>query len=68
MKLHPLARAACTALLGLAAFESQAQDTSRIVAATVYPDSARVERELKVPGGTRHIVMACVPADRKSVV
>ena len=62
MKLHRLARAACTTLLGLAAFESQAQDTSRIVAAMVYPDSARVERELKVPGGTRHIVMACVPA------
>jgi len=50
------------ALLALAAFEAQAQDATRIVAATVYPDSARVERELKVPGGTRHIALACVPA------
>ena len=62
MKLHCFARAACATLLGFAAFESQAQDATRIVATTVYPDSARVERELKVPGGTRHIVMACVPA------
>ena len=35
---------------------------TRIVAATVYPDSARVERERNVPGGTRHITIACVPA------
>jgi len=62
MKLHRLARTAGATLLGLAALESQAQDATRIVAATVYPDSARVERELRVPGGTRHIVMACVPA------
>ena len=62
MKLHRLVRAVGAALLGLAAFDSQAQDATRIVAATVYPDSARVERELKVPGGTRHISLACVPA------
>ena len=61
MNPHFLARAAAATLLALAAFESQAQDTTRIVAATVYPDSARVERELKVPGGVRHIAMACVP-------
>ena len=55
-------RIATMALLGLAALAAQAQDATRIVAATVYPDSARVERELKVPGGTRHIALACVPA------
>jgi uncharacterized protein (TIGR02231 family) len=57
-----LVRAACAALLALAALPSPAQDATRIVAATVYPDSARIERELKVPGGTRHVVLACVPA------
>jgi uncharacterized protein (TIGR02231 family) len=62
MDLPALARAACATLLALAALPSPAQDATRIVAATVYPDSARVERELKVPGGTRHIVLACVPA------
>ncbi|MFL6700082.1 MAG: DUF4139 domain-containing protein [Vitreoscilla sp.] len=62
MKRHCLMRAAGAPLIALAAFESQAQDATRIVAATVYPDSARVERELTVPGGTRHITMACVPA------
>ena len=62
MNFPCLVRAAGAALLALAAFQAQAQDATRIVAATVYPDSARVERELKVPGGTRHIVMACVPA------
>ena len=62
MSLHRIARAAAATLLALAALESQAQDATRIVAATVYPDSARVERELKVPGGTRHIALACVPA------
>ena len=62
MNFPCLVRAAGAALLALAAFEAQAQDATRIVAATVYPDSARVERELKVPGGTRHIAMACVPA------
>ena len=62
MNMQPLARAAGATLLALAALPSPAQDATRIVAATVYPDSARVERELKVPGGTRHIVLACVPA------
>jgi len=62
MKPHRLVRAAGATLLAFAAVGSQAQDATRIVAATVYPDSARVERELKVPGGTRHIAMACVPA------
>ncbi len=62
MSLHRIARTAAATLLALAALESQAQDTTRIVAATVYPDSARVERELKVPGGTRHVALACVPA------
>ena len=62
MTLHRFARAAGASLLALAAARSPAQDATRIVAATVYPDSARVERELKVPGGTRHIVLACVPA------
>ena len=62
MTIPCLARAACAILLALAALPSPAQDASRIVAATVYPDSARVERELKVPGGTRHIALACVPA------
>jgi uncharacterized protein (TIGR02231 family) len=62
MALQRFARAVGAPLLALAAFPSQAQDATRIVATTVYPDSARVERELKVPGGTRHIVLACVPA------
>ncbi len=62
MKLPRLVRATGATLLAFAASASQAQDASRIVAATVYPDSARVERELKVPGGTRHITLACVPA------
>lgn len=50
------------ALMGLQASQALAQEGTRIVAATVYPDSASVERELRVPGGTRHIVIACVPA------
>lgn len=62
MTLPRFARPAAATLLALAAARSPAQDATRIVAATVYPDSARVERELKVPGGTRHIVLACVPA------
>jgi len=62
MNMHSLVRAAGATLLAAAALPSPAQDATRIVAATVYPDSARVERELKVPGGTRHIVLACVPS------
>ena len=55
---------AAAALAGLLAHaaQAQAQESTRIVAATVYPDSTAVERELKVPGGTRHIVIACMPA------
>ena len=49
------------AALVLLATDASAQDTTRIVAATVYPDSARVQRELKVPGGTRHVTIACLP-------
>jgi hypothetical protein len=62
MNLHFFARAASATLLAVTALETQAQDATRIVAATVYPDSARVERELKAPGGTRHVVIACLPA------
>ena len=61
MNPHLLSRAASGVLLGLAAVEASAQDATHIVAATVYPDSARVVRELKVAGGTRHVVMACLP-------
>ena len=57
-----LTRTAAAALAGLLAHAAQAQESTRIVAATVYPDSARVERELQAPGGTRHIVIACMPA------
>jgi len=55
-------RRALAALLAAAACAVHAQDATRIVAATVYPDSASVERELKVAGGTRHVTLACVPA------
>ena len=55
------AAAAAAAILCLAATSSHAQETTRIVAATIYPDSASVARELRVPGGTRHITIACVP-------
>jgi len=55
-------RAGAAALLALSVLPAAAQETTRIVAATLYPDSAGVERELKVPGGTRHITIACVPA------
>jgi len=57
-----LSAPAFAALLCLQAEGAGAQDATRIVAATVYPDSAGVERELKVPGGTRHVTIACVPA------
>jgi uncharacterized protein (TIGR02231 family) len=50
------------AVMGLFAPQARAQESTRIVAATVYPDSASVERELRVPGGTRHVAIACVPA------
>ena len=57
-----ITRTAAAALACLLAHSAQAQESTRIVAATVYPDSASVERELKVPGGTRHIAIACMPA------
>ena len=57
-----ITRTAAAALACLLSHAAQAQESTRIVAATVYPDSASVERELLVPGGTRHIVIACMPA------
>jgi uncharacterized protein (TIGR02231 family) len=57
-----LSAPAFAALLCLHADGARAQEATRIVAATVYPDSAGVERELRVPGGTRRITIACVPA------
>jgi len=57
-----LATSAGAALACLCTPEARAQESTRIVAATVFPDSASVERELRVPGGTRHITIACVPA------
>jgi uncharacterized protein (TIGR02231 family) len=58
---HVPLRATAAALLALATLRAAAQEPTRIVAATVYPDSARVQRELKVPGGERHVVIACLP-------
>ena len=58
----PAMGALAGAAMGLLAGATQAQETTRMVAATVYPDSASVERELRVPGGTRHVTLACVPA------
>ena len=57
-----LSAPALAAWLCLHAGVALSQESTRIVAATVYPDSAGVERELKVPGGTRHVTIACVPA------
>ena len=54
--------ATAAALACAGAPPAHAQEATRIVAAIVYPDGAGVERELKVPGGTRHITIACVPA------
>jgi uncharacterized protein (TIGR02231 family) len=59
---RPLALAALAALAASLAPAAHAQDATRIVAATVHPDGATIERELKVPGGTRHIELACLPA------
>ncbi|MDP3228627.1 MAG: DUF4139 domain-containing protein [Acidovorax sp.] len=50
------------ALLCVAAFPTQAQDTSRIARVTVYPGSATVERVAKVPAGARSLTLACLPA------
>ena len=49
------------ALLAAAPFATHAQEVSRVVAATVYDDGALVERQLKTPGGTRHVQLACMP-------
>ena len=57
---------ACTLVLAAALAATtpalHAQESTRIVAATIFPDSASVERALDVPGGTRHVTIACVPA------
>jgi uncharacterized protein (TIGR02231 family) len=56
-------RALARALVTLAGVPilAHAQDVSRIVAATVYDDSALVERQLRTPGGTRHLQVDCMP-------
>ena len=48
-------------LLACAPFAAHGQDVSRVVAATVFDDSVLVERQLKTPGGTRHVQVACLP-------
>ena len=53
--------ASAAALLASAPFTTRAQDVSRVVAATVYDDSVLVERQLRTPGGTRHVQVDCVP-------
>ena len=50
------------ALLLVAAWPAQAQDTSRITRVTVYPGSATVERVAKVAAGARSLTLACLPA------
>jgi len=58
---RPQALACLVAVLAAAPLASPAQDVSRIVAATVYENSAVVERQLRTPGGTRHVQLACMP-------
>jgi uncharacterized protein (TIGR02231 family) len=58
---RPRAIANAALLLAAAPIGAHAQDVSRIVAATVYADSALVERQLRTPGGTRHVTVACMP-------
>ncbi len=62
MTLRTRPSLAC-ALAALAAtpLATHAQDVSRVVAATIYTDGAVVERQLKTPGGTRHVEIACMP-------
>ena len=60
---RPQALACLVALLATAPPAVRAQDVSRIVAATVFEDSAVVERQLRTPGGTRHILVACMSRD-----
>ena len=50
------------ALLLVAAWPAQAQDTPRITRVTVYPGSATVERVAKVAAGARSLTLACLPA------
>ena len=53
---------ACAATLAAGApFAAQGQEVSRVVAATVYSHNVVVERQLRTPGGTRHIQVACMP-------
>ena len=61
-----LARACAGALFAGASFGAHAQDVSRIVAATIYNDTAVVERQLKTPGGTRHVQVDCMPPGFKA--
>jgi len=61
MTSHRPRAAASAAILLAMPFAAHGQDVSRIVAATVHADSAIVERQLKTPGGTRHIQLACMP-------
>ncbi len=61
-----LARACTGALFAGASLASHAQDVSRIVAATIYNDAAVVERQLKTPGGTRHVQIDCMPPGFKA--
>jgi len=58
---RPQPFACLAALLATAPPAARAQDVSRIVAATVFEDSAVVERQLRTPGGTRHVLVACMP-------
>ncbi len=62
MTLRTRPSLAC-ALAALAAtpLATHAQDVSRVVGATIYTDGAVVERQLKTPGGTRHIEIGCMP-------
>ena len=58
---RPQALACAIALLAALPLAAHAQELSRIVAATIYADSAIVERQLRTPGGTRHLQVACLP-------
>jgi len=58
---RPRAFASAALLFAATPFAAHGQDVSRVVAATVYADSALVERQLKTPGGTRHVQVACLP-------
>ena len=60
------ALACAAALLAGAPFFAHGQDVSRVVAATVFDDSVLVERQLRTPGGTRHVRVACLPPGFKA--